>query len=70
MDSSGTLYRLIEEVNKRRVTDGFCGTMSAEDRKKAIAILLADPPKPMRNASINRFRSTVKRRLQEIFRKP
>lgn len=66
MDSSGTLYRLIEEVNRKRAK-GTGTTMSKEDREKAIAILLADPPKPIRNASIERFRRVIKSRLNRIF---
>jgi len=70
MDSSGTLYKLIEEEMNRRKTDSSdfsCGTMSAEGRKKAIEIFLSAPSKPIGNHSINRFRRIVKRSLRGIF---
>jgi len=69
MDSSGTLYRLIEEVNERRAREDLCGTMTIEEKRKAIEIFLSRP-KSVKNRSINRFHSIVKRKLQEIFRKP
>ena len=69
MDSSGELYKLIEEEMNRRETDSSnfcCGTMSAEGRKKAIEILLS-ARKPVYNRSIDRFRRIVKRSLRRIF---
>jgi len=68
MDSSGALYRLIEEVNERRTREGLCETMTIEEKRKAIEIFLSRP-KSVKNRSINRFRSIVKKRLQEMFRK-
>jgi len=69
MDSSGTLYRLIEEMNRKKRDDLCCGTMSAEDRERAIDILLS-AEKPIENRSIDKFRRVMKRRLRELFRKP
>jgi len=69
MDSSGTLYELIEEANRRVTQESSCGTMTIEERKKAIDILLSHPGRPIRNRSIDSFRNTVKRRIWRVFHK-
>jgi len=69
MDSSGILYELIEEANRRVVREGSCGTMTIEERKKAIDILLSHSSRSIRNRSIDLFCNTMKRRIWRVFHK-